>query len=123
MREIRALKGFYRYDMLRITAPDIGAGLNWLPAVEVYGEGIFFALREERLVAWEMRPEVVSRCVVLHNRLQKSIWSRFLPAVSAAGTTLYRWTVRALIERWMAETTPTVSVFSLPSGLPIAATG
>jgi hypothetical protein len=82
LREIRALRGFYRYDMLRLTAPDIGAGLNWLPAVEVYGEGVFFALREERLVAWEARPEVAARCAVLHKRLQSSIWSRFLPPVS-----------------------------------------
>ena len=29
----------------------------------------------------------------------------------------------ALIERWIAETTPTASEFSFPSGLPIAATG
>ena len=44
-------------------------------------------------------------------------------SVWIASTTLYLFTVIASIDRWIAETTPTASEFSFPSGLPIAATG
>src|SRR5262249_16730129 len=82
LREVRALKGFYRYDMLRLTAPDLGKGLSWLPAIEVYGEGIFFSLSEARISSWETRPEVLARCSVLRERVKRSMWARFLPDVT-----------------------------------------
>jgi hypothetical protein len=82
LREIRALRGFTRYDMQRIVKPDLGKGLDWLPSIEVFGEGIFFALEQDRLATWEKRQDVLDRLKPLHQRLKRSIWSRFLPEVT-----------------------------------------
>jgi MrfA Zn-binding domain len=82
LREIRVLRGFSRYDMRRIVKPDLGNRLDWLPAIEVFGEGIFFSLREERLAWWEARSGVKERVEPLAGRLKRSIWSRFLPPVT-----------------------------------------
>lgn len=82
LREIRLLRGFSRYDMQRLVKPDLGKGLDWLPAIEVFGEGIFFALSESRLSHWEQRDDVKDRVRPLTQRLKSSIWSRFLPAVT-----------------------------------------
>ncbi|MCK6475943.1 MAG: DUF1998 domain-containing protein [Phycisphaerales bacterium] len=67
--EVRALVGFTRIDAP--PAGDVGlpAGLapifrtrqNWLPAVEVRGEGIFVELLESAVAEWEARPAVVAR--------------------------------------------------------------
>src|SRR5262249_50843100 len=47
LREVRALVGFSRYRTEgRLVTPDLNHGLDWLPAVEVFGEGIFLALNE-----------------------------------------------------------------------------
>ena len=66
LREVRALTGF-----TRITPPgdpdseDVAQlslqKKNWLPAIEVRGEGVFLALNEKTLQAWETRDEVVKR--------------------------------------------------------------
>ena len=31
---------------------------DWLPAIKVYGEGIFFELNEEKIKSWEIKPEI-----------------------------------------------------------------
>jgi hypothetical protein len=64
LREVRALKGF-----TRIYPPESGADLaplssrrlNWLPAIEVRGEGVFFSLETTALKSWESRSSVVRR--------------------------------------------------------------
>jgi hypothetical protein len=55
LREVRALDGFERYEPGTIVKPWLDQTLNWLPAVEVYGEGLFIALDEQKLQAWEAR--------------------------------------------------------------------
>ena len=85
LREVRALVGFTRID----AAPDLGdddvsgldvrvakltddSGINWLPAIDLRGEGIFIRLREEGpdgLVAWESRPLVVAE-----SQRQEQLW-------------------------------------------------
>ena len=74
LREVRAIKGFTRInppgdpDSPEV-APLSKEPLDWLPAIEVRGEGIFLALNDERLSVWETRPEVVTRvskCDDLH---------------------------------------------------------
>lgn len=79
LREIRVLTGFARYDMRRIVRPDLGRGERWLPAIEVFGEGVFFALDEGRLRSWESRPDVTERLGALQQRLRRSVRSKFLP--------------------------------------------
>lgn len=66
LREVRAIKGFTRINPPGdLDSPEVAplsrVRLDWLPAIEVRGEGIFLALNEERLSEWEIRPDVVAR--------------------------------------------------------------
>lgn len=53
LREVRALAGFERYEPGEVVKPWLQQQLDWLPAVEVFGEGIFLALNEQALCRWE----------------------------------------------------------------------
>jgi hypothetical protein len=57
LRIVRALKGFTRLDpnYENLVTPSLGASVNWLPANEIYGEGIFIALDPKALDTWEKR--------------------------------------------------------------------
>ena len=77
LRETRALTGFSRvFATNNQTLAGRKAMLrknntpwnNWLPAYEVYGEGIFFEFDEEQLSKWEQQLEVVSRIQRLDER-------------------------------------------------------
>lgn len=83
LREIRALVGFSRYspDSNQV-APDLGRGLDWLPAIEVFGEGVFFTLREEALQAWENSVAVAERAVILEGRRARSLFAGRLKRAS-----------------------------------------
>lgn len=70
IREVRALTGFTRIESNAdfAEATTIGEGRltklsrespKWLPASEVRGEGIFLRIREEALLAWQNKPEVL----------------------------------------------------------------
>jgi hypothetical protein len=62
LREVRALTGFSRLEPSgQLVKPDLDQGVDWLPAVEVYGEGIFVALDETEIQTWERQPPVVAR--------------------------------------------------------------
>lgn len=66
LREVRALTGFTRIhppelDSASARAPISSRKSNWLPAIEVRGEGIFVALDINPLAEWESRSTVVSR--------------------------------------------------------------
>jgi len=77
LQETRALTGFSRVfatnnqtlaerkDMLRKSTPPWS---NWLPAYQVYGEGIFFEFDEKQLSAWEKQPAIISRIQKLDRR-------------------------------------------------------
>ena len=52
LKEVMVLKGFQRVSG-RLTPPDLTGESNWLPALELYGEGIFFTLDEAMLQRWE----------------------------------------------------------------------
>ncbi|MFF9977604.1 DrmB family protein [Streptomyces erythrochromogenes] len=66
VREVRALEGFSRYEPTpgdegeggRLVSVNTARRARWLPAVETYGEGIFIALDENLLSAWEELPSV-----------------------------------------------------------------
>ena len=73
LREVRALRGFTRInppgdpdsgDVCNLSAE----GKDWLPAIEVRGEGIFLALDETSVSKWECRPDVISRVRVCEER-------------------------------------------------------
>lgn len=92
LREVRALVGFSRYSPAssgsqpeRVVTPDLGQGLPWLPAIEVFGEGFFFSLREDALQAWEQNAGVLSRVAELATNLEDSfVADRLLAATPRA---------------------------------------
>lgn len=75
LREVRALEGFHRVTpggrdtLVRVA---LNHAVNWLPAIEVRGEGIFLSLDEHRLTVWEERDDVRSRTAELEQRLAGS---------------------------------------------------
>lgn len=75
LREVRALEGFHRVtpggkDTLVKAA--LGHSVNWLPAIDVRGEGIFLSLDESRLNVWEESEGVRARIQQLDVRLSAS---------------------------------------------------
>ncbi|NSW84103.1 MAG: DUF1998 domain-containing protein [Syntrophothermus sp.] len=64
LREVMALLGFkriepeYDIDDPATYNPVSRERKDWLPAVELKGEGIFIRLKEDKLVEWEKRPAV-----------------------------------------------------------------
>jgi hypothetical protein len=79
--EVRALVGFTRVDSAGASVDDSGLNLrlaplyrsrpDWLPAVEVRGEGVFIELREDAVAAWETKPEVVARAKAMADKFQQ----------------------------------------------------
>lgn len=58
LKEIRVFKGFKRDFGEAIVPPDLDGKSGWLPAIEMWGEGIFFTLDEKTVVHWETNPNV-----------------------------------------------------------------
>ena len=71
LKEILVLDGFRRLEG-RITPPDITGTVDWLPALELYGEGIFFTLRESFLRRWEADRQVRNRTRIFLDRFDGS---------------------------------------------------
>ena len=76
LREVRALRGFTRVQPPGDPkSPAVAAlslqKLDWLPAIEVRGEGIFITLNEDALRKWEAEDEVRDRALVVNERWQK----------------------------------------------------
>ena len=63
LREVRALRGFRRYEQEDFTRVDLGSidSLKWYPAIEQFGEGIFLRFNEQALRTWEQDPAVQRR--------------------------------------------------------------
>jgi hypothetical protein len=83
MREVRVLKGFTRIkppsdDDSQILAPLSLSSLDWLPAIEIRGEGIFIGLQLDRLNAWEKQKEVIARTRHL-DEAHLEIWKKQNP--------------------------------------------
>lgn len=90
LREVRAMPTFSRITPGTVRVPvDIGrlaGAMSWLPAVEVFGEGIFLQLDEEFVLRWELTlqdrsPQAIAECEHLEQvRLAENYW--FLPEIS-----------------------------------------
>jgi len=75
LREIQVFKGFYRAQQEEddnLVPPDIIGESNWLPAIELFGEGIFFTIDENILSKWEGIPAVRKRADEILKRYEKS---------------------------------------------------
>lgn len=81
LREVRALKEFSRViPEENPVSPSLGKHVNWLPAAEVFGEGIFVAIREEALQAWRRSGglDLEKRVAAVCDKAD-SVGLRFLP--------------------------------------------
>lgn len=72
LKAVKVFSGFTRLGGENIVPPDIVGQSDWLPAVELYGEGIFIALDEGRLGWWEQQPAVLARLEKLQLRFAQS---------------------------------------------------
>ncbi|MFF2954661.1 DrmB family protein [Kitasatospora sp. NPDC057965] len=88
LREVRALESFTRVEepgAVETTARRARISRtpqNWLPAMEVSGEGVFVRLDEDRLREWEQRAEPAARARRLRENHQRLLAER---TSSAAG--------------------------------------
>lgn len=110
LREVRALQGFTRLspveagDSSSFIAPLSERKLNWLPAIEVRGEGIFISFDEPQVIEWENRPEVMARAAHAHSAAERA-WKernseeRPFPLTVSARFLLVHTTAHALAER------------------------
>jgi hypothetical protein len=79
LREVRALTGFSRLAPSNTpVAPDLGRGLGWLPALEVFGEGVFISLDEARVDGWEAGV-AAQRTRILRTRHESAFQRSWLP--------------------------------------------
>lgn len=90
LREVRALVGFTRLKPLEVDVEDDDGissdrphlvalserPLNWLPAMEVRGEGIFLTFDEKKLAEWAKRSKVAERLSLINKNLQISCTRR-----------------------------------------------
>jgi len=75
LREIQVFKGFYRLSSENkdnLVSPDIVGESNWLPAIELFGEGVFFTLDKAILEEWESKPEVIKRADKIKQLYEKA---------------------------------------------------
>ena len=83
LREVRALYGFTRinppsgeHDDPAI-APLSMEPKNWLPAIEVRGEGIFIGLSDDRVSDWESQVGVIERSEIVNTNFAAEWKARF----------------------------------------------
>ena len=76
LKEIMVLKGFQRLSREgALVPPHIEGDTDWLPALELYGEGLFFTLNESLLREWESQEGVQNRARELARRYTASDFS------------------------------------------------
>lgn len=80
LKEVRALRSFSRIQPggheLRpdLTRDEYGSPrrIDWLPAVEIFGEGVFLSFNEDAISKWEKQKAVVTRVETLQHRIAES---------------------------------------------------
>ena len=95
LRKIEVYKGIHRIknkgnDVLsihdntentkqvNITPPDLEGLQNWLPAIELFGEGVFITLNEEIISQWEKIDAVKARAGILKKRWDSYIKTNYV---------------------------------------------
>ena len=114
LKEIMVLKGFQRAGGEKLTPPDITGESNWLPALELYGEGIFFTLDEDLLRRWEVNDALRERADAFSQRyvqrvgqgipeLEVDVSPRFLLCHTLAHLMIHELDAEAGVLRRLAE--------------------
>lgn len=105
LKEVRVLTGFTRADpsMGEGRVASLGSKVNWLPAIPIFGEGVFLKLRESALEEWERSLPVAERSQQLQQRWSSSFFhSDNGPDVSPRFL-LAHVLAHALINQWSLE--------------------
>lgn len=82
LREVRALQSFTRVeepspaDTPQRQAPIALEKSDWLPAIEVSGEGVFLRLDHDRLRSWEQLPSTMARAARIRENHEKLLRQR-----------------------------------------------
>ncbi|WP_131788007.1 DUF1998 domain-containing protein [Protofrankia symbiont of Coriaria ruscifolia] len=79
LREVRALRGFKRHTSKQMVPANLDAYPQFLPAVEVFGEGFFVRFNENALASWERGLAVVGRGDRLKKRKEQHVELGWLP--------------------------------------------
>jgi len=105
LREVRALTGFTRLSSSGGVAPLAAEAPNWLPGMEVMGEGVFLRLDEARLKNWESKREVTTRVDVLSKRYASHCESRKRPVdrTITPRLVLIHTVAHAIINQWSLD--------------------
>ena len=82
LREVQALTGFYRISPAdeeneKEVSPIYKEKPEWLPAIELKGEGIFIALNENKVKEWENREDIKSRYNIISKAMDKSLFKKY----------------------------------------------
>ena len=72
LKAIQVFQGFRRMQGEETVPADLVGESDWLPAIQLYGEGIFLALEETLLSRWEENAAVLARTERLLPRFQQS---------------------------------------------------
>ena len=72
LKAIQVFQGFRRMQGEETVPADLVGESDWLPAIQLYGEGIFLALEESLLSRWEENAAVLARTERLLPRFQQS---------------------------------------------------
>lgn len=98
LKEIMVMLGFQRMSGSKVVPPDIIGESDWLPALELYGEGIFFTLTESVVRRWESQPACRERANDFDRRYQAS-GRKFDPDITVDPRFLLLHTVSHLLIR------------------------
>ncbi|MER7457508.1 DUF1998 domain-containing protein [Micromonospora sp. NPDC126480] len=118
LREVRVLQSFTRVEPPVAADPAArraslsASELDWLPAMEVAGEGVFLRLSDERLRAWEAQPEVWARAKQIIDNHEKLLARR--AATSGRPAPPSRVTARSIMIHTLAHAL--INEWSLDSG-------
>ncbi len=61
LRIVQALDGFHRIRTVGIPAELSKVSMDWRPAIELHGEGIYIEFNHDSLTSWSRRPGVIQR--------------------------------------------------------------
>jgi hypothetical protein len=111
LREVRALYSFTRLlpsspsDLPERLAPLSAVPMDWLPAIEVLGEGVFLTLNSGRLESWERRADVLARAKRIDSRYVAGFAAHKLAAdrVITPRLLLLHTLAHVLINQWALE--------------------
>ncbi len=112
LREVKALRGFTRLLPPSATdtklddrlAPLALSETDWLPAIEVIGEGVYFELAADRLADWESRADVKARVFAITGN-----WAKIRelrggePAPATPRGVLVHTLAHVIIDQWALE--------------------